>query len=235
MASIYLIRHGQASFGSDNYDRLSELGCRQASMLGAYFKSTGVAFDAAYSGDLERQRKTAALVLKEQGRAVSHHIDPRFNEIDNDQQMQHLLQPAVADRPDLQDLLANGLRASKDYQKVLEAVFSLWVSPGFEHPELQSWQAYSSAARAALQAVMAEQGSGKTVAVFTSGGTIATLVAGVLGLASDKVYAFYEPLLNCSVSHLIYSRDRISLSSFNDTSALSLLGSHRAESLLSYR
>lgn len=33
MATIYLIRHGQASFGAENYDKLSPLGERQASIL----------------------------------------------------------------------------------------------------------------------------------------------------------------------------------------------------------
>ena len=32
MASLYLIRHGQASFGSDHYDQLSPLGQRQADL-----------------------------------------------------------------------------------------------------------------------------------------------------------------------------------------------------------
>ena len=29
MGTLYLVRHGQASFGSDHYDQLSELGRRQ--------------------------------------------------------------------------------------------------------------------------------------------------------------------------------------------------------------
>ena len=83
MATIYLIRHGQASFGTDNYDRLSDLGSRQAEVLGEYFRDHGIAFDAVYSGDLQRQRETARLALQNQARHVPHHIDPRFNEVRN--------------------------------------------------------------------------------------------------------------------------------------------------------
>ena len=49
MGSLYLVRHGQASFGADNYDKLSELGHRQCVRLGEYFRHKGVRFDAALS------------------------------------------------------------------------------------------------------------------------------------------------------------------------------------------
>ena len=48
MATVYLIRHGQASFGAENYDKLSELGCRQAHIAGEYFRDYGIQFDAVY-------------------------------------------------------------------------------------------------------------------------------------------------------------------------------------------
>ena len=71
--------------------------------------------------------------------------------------------------------------------------------------------------------------------IFTSGGTIATLVAQVLGLTGAQTYQFYEPIFNCSVSQLFYSGSKVSLSYFNDRSFLQLLGAQRDESLISYR
>ena len=59
MATIYLFRHGQASFGAADYDRLSPLGERQATLLGHYLRDSGIVLDAAFSGDLLRQRQTA--------------------------------------------------------------------------------------------------------------------------------------------------------------------------------
>ncbi|MGK0529545.1 MAG: broad specificity phosphatase PhoE, partial [Alteromonadales bacterium] len=50
MTDIYLVRHGQASFGKANYDKLSELGGQQAIWLGDYFKHRNVEFDAVFSG-----------------------------------------------------------------------------------------------------------------------------------------------------------------------------------------
>mgnify|MGYP001017578975 CR=1 FL=1 len=83
--------------------------------------------------------------------------------------------------------------------------------------------------------IIQDQGGGKTIGVFTSGGTLATIVAQVLGLGGAPTYQFYEPILNCSVTQLFYSRSKISLSYFNDCSFLQVLGKQRGEELLSYR
>lgn len=235
MATLYLIRHGQASFGSDDYDQLSDLGRLQATRLGEYLRDSGIHIDAAYSGDLLRQRDTAALALAAQPAPVPYAIDPRLNEVRNDEHLEHLLPLLLNDNPELQALVQRGLKSSKDYQKVIAAVFNHWVSPACREERIQSWQEYSQGVRAAVQTVIREQGAGKTVALFTSGGTIATIVAQVLGLEGEHIYKFYEPIFNCSVTQLFYSGDRISLSYFNDRSFLQVLGGQRDEALVSYR
>lgn len=235
MATIYVIRHGQASFGAENYDKLSELGCRQARVVGEYFRDTGVRFDAVYSGDLSRQRETARLVLESQPAEVPHHIDPRFNEVRNDEQIQ-LLTPVVIERdPAIRALIEKGLGESKDYQKVIEAVFNYWVSPECDDARLQSWADYSGGVHQGLHDVMQEQGGGKTVGIFTSGGTLATLVAHVLGLGAEQTYQLYEPAMNCAVTQLFYNRSKVSLSYFNDCSFLRVRGAGQGENLVSYR
>ena len=176
MATIYLVRHGQASFGAENYDKLSDLGCRQAQVTGAYFRDTGVVFDAVYSGDLSRQRETARLAIASQPAEITHHIDPRFNEIENDEQVKYLVPEVVKTNPEIQALVDRGLSSGKDYQKVIEAVFNYWVSPACTDTRLASWADYSLGVREALADVIREQGAGKTVGIFASGGTLATIV-----------------------------------------------------------
>ena len=61
MSTLYLVRHGQASFGTDNYDQLSATGREQVQVLGNYFASLGERIDTIYSGALMRQRETAAV------------------------------------------------------------------------------------------------------------------------------------------------------------------------------
>jgi broad specificity phosphatase PhoE len=70
MGTLYLVRHGQASFGADNYDQLSELGLKQSERLGAYFAAKGLQFDAAFTGTLQRQIQTLAGICKGGGGAA---------------------------------------------------------------------------------------------------------------------------------------------------------------------
>jgi broad specificity phosphatase PhoE len=235
MAELYLIRHAQASFGSDDYDRLSPLGCRQAEVLGKFLRDCGIHFDAVYSGELKRQRQTAKSVIEGQPGDVSLATDARLNEIEIDEIFEHLVPSLSKTSANLEDLVKKGKHSSKDFQKALEIVFKHWVTTNDDCPGLQSWSEYSANVHDALAKIVAQQGSGKTVGVFTSGGTIATIVAHVLGLAGEHVYKYYEPLINCSVTRLLYSGDKISLSSFNDHMFMQSLASKTGEALLTYR
>jgi broad specificity phosphatase PhoE len=235
MATIYLIRHGQASFGAENYDQLSPLGQRQADVTGEYLARTSVHFDRVYSGDLSRQRETCERVLALQAGTVEHVVDPRFNEINNDEQVEKLAPVVTESDPRIKALVARGLSSSKDYQKVIEAVFNYWVSNDCSGYGIQSWQEYSGLVRSAMAEVMRKEGAGKTIGIFTSGGTIATAVAQVLGLDGEKTYRFYEPIFNCSVTQLFYNGDHISLSYFNDRSFLQMLSLEKGENFISYR
>jgi broad specificity phosphatase PhoE len=235
MATIYLVRHGQASFGAENYDELSPLGRRQAQVTGEYFRAAGIVFDAVYSGDLSRQRETASLVAASQDKVVPQYIDPRFNEIRNDEQLKYLMPEVIKRNPTVKALMERGLSSSKDYQKAIDAVFNYWVTPACNDARIQSWADYSGGAREAMANVMQIQGAGKTVGIFASGGTVATLVAQVLGFGGEHTYQFYEPMFNCSVTQLFYSGSKVSLSYFNDCSFLRLIGAQQGEDLLTYR
>lgn len=235
MATIYLIRHGQASFGAENYDQLSALGQRQADVTGEYFSRIGVKFDRMYSGDLSRQRETCERVVAHQPESVEHIIDPRFNEIRNDEQVEKLAPVVTESNPRIKALIDKGLSSSKDYQKVIEAVFNYWVAHDCSAFGIQGWPEYSGLVRDAVSDVMRNEGSGKTIGICTSGGTIATAVAQVLGLGGENTYKFYEPIFNCSVTQLFYSGEHISLSYFNDRSFLQMLGLEKDQDFVSYR
>ena len=60
MAELWLVRHAQASFGTDDYDRLSELGHRQSRWLGQWFADRDIVFDRVVTGSLRRHRETLA-------------------------------------------------------------------------------------------------------------------------------------------------------------------------------
>ncbi len=82
---MYLVRHGQAGT-RDAYDSLSDLGKRQARLLGEHFVSQGIQFASAFAGVLSRQRQTGEEVSAAFSLAgvsfPSLVIDPRWNEFD---------------------------------------------------------------------------------------------------------------------------------------------------------
>ena len=235
MASIILIRHGQASFGAANYDQLSDLGRRQAQLLNDYFSDCGIALDAIYCGTLARQRQTAEIATKNQLAETPFHIDPRFNEIRNDEQFEFLLPELIQRNPSVAKLVEKAKSDSKSYQKVLEQVFQMWVSSKDDDSEIQSWQDYSAQVEEAVKDLVKREGSGKNIGLFTSGGTIATIVSQVLGLDGRFAYRFYEPVINASMTRLLYNQEKVSLSSFNDHSFLEWESGKQGNYMISYR
>ena len=235
MADLLIIRHGQASFGADNYDQLSTLGQRQADLTGEFLSQSGVHFSAAFSGDLSRQRETGERILAQLEDAPSLVIDPRLNEVQTDEQMAVMTPLLCEQDPRFATLMADMNKDSKSFQKIIETVFNYWVSPNCQVAGIQSWQDYSAGVVSAFEAARASAESGSTSAIFTSGGTIATLVGHVLGLSADRVDEFYEPVFNCSITRLIFNSRKCSLSTFNDVSHLQLMGAQRGERLVTYR
>ena len=63
MGAIYLVRHGQAAFGTDDYDRLTEIGYTQAHLLGGFLAVRRVRFEAIYTGTLRRHTETLRAIL----------------------------------------------------------------------------------------------------------------------------------------------------------------------------
>jgi broad specificity phosphatase PhoE len=63
VTTIYLVRHGQASFGAANYDQLSPLGERQGALLGRWWRQTGVAAPSVVVGAMQRHLREATVAL----------------------------------------------------------------------------------------------------------------------------------------------------------------------------
>ena len=88
------------------------------------------------------------------------------------------------------DLVAAMDTDTKSFQKIIETVFNYWVSPECDVSGIQSWKDYHGGVVSAFEGAMASAASGTDTAIFTSGGTIATIVGHVLKLTSDRVYEF---------------------------------------------
>ena len=71
MGTLYLVRHGQASFGAADYDQLSPRGHEQCRLLGAYWRERGQRFDAVFTGTLKRHAQSLAGIVEGLGEALA--------------------------------------------------------------------------------------------------------------------------------------------------------------------
>ncbi len=236
MSEIYLIRHGQASFGTENYDRLSPLGVRQARLLGRHHARLDTIFDAAYCGGMERQRKTAgefADTYRGEDRALPPPAaSAAFDEYDSFAVWEALLPVILAEDPELEADGRNFQEDRKAFQRLFARVMSRWVQGGIEAPGVPQWVDFQARVRQGLASIAADQGAGKRVAVFTSGGPIAVAVQSALGLGDQVAIELSWQILNASVTRLKYSHRGMALAGFNDIAHLEM---EKDPSLITYR
>ena len=188
-----------------------------------------------WRGDLSRQRETGQRILDQLQDAPELVIDPRLNEVQTDEQIEVMMPLLVERDARFADLVAAMDSDTKSFQKIIETVFNYWLSPECDITGIQSWADYHGGVVSAFEGAMASAQSGTDTAIFTSGGTIATIVGHVLKLTSDRVYEFYEPVFNCSITRIIFNSKKCSLSTFNDVGHLHLMSAQLQERLVTYR
>jgi broad specificity phosphatase PhoE len=215
MSVIYLIRHGQASFGTDNYDQLSAVGREQSAILGSYFAGLGEPIHRIYTGTLERQRETAQLVAA----ALAPNpppltVEPAFDEYESESIL-HAFAASLSPAQ-LEEAGWPGLRTDRRrFQFFLERAARAWVEAQIVAEDMLPWRGFHGRIIAAVEHMMRTEGRGKTLVVSTSGGVIGTIVAHVLGLANHIGIELNWAVHNASITRLIYNADKMSLSMFN--------------------
>lgn len=232
MSVIYLIRHGQASFGQADYDRLSELGQRQARLTGEHLASLGLRLDAAYCGGQARQADTAAHALAALPQAPELIREPGFDEYDSGAIIAALLPAMQAERPELARLAAGMYADRRAFQMVYEGAMRRWIEDRHPLGGAETWPRFQERTRQALDRVRAENGRGRTVAVFTSGGPISAVMRMALGLDDAMALRLTWVIKNASVSAFFYDESRLTLTLFNSTAHLELAG---LPGLITYR
>ncbi len=238
MAFIHLIRHGQASFGSANYDCLSPIGHRQGQVLGEHFSSIGQGFDVCIAGEMDRQQKTAHEVMQRlPGQVPELVTDAAFNEYDSDGIFKAFMPSVLQDDPGLAELLKDDFRVMyRDkaiFQRAFVNVVRHW-SEDAEHglPELETWDAFIGRVQAGLHQIRDAHERKAQVAVFTSGGAISIALGIVLGLNSRDALLLSWGIANASVTELYASGTGLFLNGFNNFTHLKLAGD---STLVTYR
>ncbi|MCW2614032.1 MAG: Phosphoglycerate mutase [Frankiales bacterium] len=196
MPVVHLVRHGQASFGADDYDVLSELGREQSLRVRTALAGRGLRSPVAVCGTLRRQRDTAALALPD----VPAAVDGRWDEYDHLELMRRY---TSAPEPG---------GSSLAMQRLLDEALRSWVHDGDDG----GWSTFSDGAVDALGDLTSGLGSGRDAVVFTSGGVIAAVCAQLLGLGADGVVALNRIAVNGAVTKLAVGSRGTTLVTFNE-------------------
>jgi len=202
---LLLVRHGQASFGTADYDVLSETGWEQGRLLGDWLRARGVTPTAVVRGGMRRHRETAeAAGWDDVG------VDPGWDEFD------HL--SVVAAHPEA----PGGEIDRREFQRVFELATARWTAGGHDGEYAETWSAFRDRVTASFDAACALAGPGDTAVAVTSGGTIAAVCAGLVDPDADAAtYArlwsrFNTVLVNSSVTRVVVGSTGPRLLTFNE-------------------
>jgi broad specificity phosphatase PhoE len=234
MTAIYLIRHGQASFGKADYDLLSEKGSEQSRLLGKYWQAMS-APEKIYSGDLLRHGQTLEHFLlgyeSEPSPVILH---SGFNEF-NHQELLTCYDAQWKDFSKMATIMSKHPSANKAFQKEFANALLRWTSGKHDNEYKESWSQFKKRCISALQDVIKQELTARktttqahqhtnNICIFTSSGTIAVIIQHVLGLSDEKTLIINQQSRNTGVTKLLFSEKNLSIDYFNNYSHLTLAG-----------
>jgi broad specificity phosphatase PhoE len=205
MGTLYLVRHGQASFGAQDYDNLSELGQQQSVRLGEYWRDKGLRFDAVLTGTLRRHAQTWAGIA--QGAGYDNEVLPwpGLNEYDSAAVIA-AIHPNPLEKPDTPERYRHHFRLLRDgLTQWMNGVVSPRGMP--EYPE------FLAGVTGALDHI--RKNIEGNVLVVSSGGPIATAVGHVLGTTPETTIELNMRIRNSAVTEFVFNPKRHTLLSYN--------------------
>jgi broad specificity phosphatase PhoE len=206
MGTLYLVRHGQASFGADDYDKLSDLGRKQSVRLGEYFRHKGLTFDAVLTGTLRRHVQTYAGICEGGGFATEALLWPGLNEYDSEAVI-GAIHPHKLEKPDSPEMYRHHFRLLRDG-------LAQWMAVVISPKGMPSYPEFVAGVTSALDHVRAHCNGGR-VLIVSSGGPIATAVGHVLGTSPETTIELNLRIRNASVTEFAFTPKRHMLVTYN--------------------
>lgn len=216
MKKIYLVRHGQANSLGSNYDMLTDLGHKQAELLGEYFVRMKVEFDFIGSGSLHRQIQTLEGIInpliKEGVQFPAPQILEGFNEFDSGLWL-HIANSIRKEDPEFAKTLerykilqAGGRASSRDiFYKLIQRVLLEWVEG--KHSEPYSFEEYKSRVTDSLQKIPL---NARSILLTTSSTPVAILSGLSLGLSKKEFLPLMKFISNTSLNIFQWDEGKIS-------------------------
>ena len=215
MATIYLIRHGQAQFGMEDYDALSPNGIEQAKLLGKSLLQRGIIPTKIISGAMKRHQQTMQYCLENmQLQQLPAHMMEEWNEFDH-RDVLNKYEPRYTDLNELKKDIFLDSNPKAKITEVLTGAITRWVS-GQQQDYNESWVDFSARILSGLNKVKDASAKDDTVLVFTSGGSISVVMQHILELPLQKTFELQLNIANCSVTKIKTSSLGWRLLTFSD-------------------
>lgn len=210
MGVVLLVRHGQASFGADDYDVLSETGWEQSRVLGRWLHAHGPRPASVLHGGMRRHRETLAGLAEGAGWSdVEATTDADWAEFD------HLA--VLARHAELSGEPIDHTADRRAFQQRFEVATAHWAAADAEAGYAEAYDAFVGRARRALERAAALPGP---TLLVTSGGVIAAIAALLVlpeGADVGATWARFNTVVaNSSVSRVIVGATGARLLTFNE-------------------
>ncbi len=213
MPVIYLIRHGQASFGKPDYDQLSENGWEQSRILGEAMQTQDLGVPLAICGSMRRHTETADATLTALGLPTQWRTDTGFNEY-NHKEILALDWPLAEDHAAVTEWLSTQPHPRKVFQSRFEQAVRRWQRGEDNYSE--SWPQFRERVLASTYSLGNSLSRGDSALVFTSGGAISVIIQHLMGLDDDALLTWNRTLINTSVTRLVVNAGTLRLVSVNE-------------------
>ena len=230
VGAIYVVRHGQAAFGTEHYDRLTEIGFRQARLLGDYFGRRNIRFDAVFTGTLRRQIETAQGIFEGHAQLAAPSLQQSFPGLD-EYKPEALMMALSGNFP--APALAAASRdpvVLREHFRVLREALLAWAEDRTAPEGMPAWREFQHSAVAALVEARQRFPDGN-VLIVSSGGPIAAVVAAALNAPPAAAVELNLRIRNSSVTEFAATPRRHTLISFN---GLPHLDTHADQTLTTY-
>jgi broad specificity phosphatase PhoE len=205
MGTLYLVRHGQASFGAADYDQLSALGQQQSLRLGDYFRQKGLHFDAVLTGTLHRHQQTYAAIREGGALEIEALQWPGLNEFDS-KAVIATVYPHKLEKPDTPELYRHHFRLLRDG-------LTQWMNGVVSPSGMPSYRDFRLGVTSALDHI--RKNFEGNVLIVSSGGPIATAVGHVLGTTPETTIELNMRIRNSAITEFAFNPKRHSLVTFN--------------------
>lgn len=221
MAVLYLVRHGQASFGARDYDALSDTGRQQSALLGTQLQKLCSAPPLAISGSMQRHQQTLEEAEK-QCRFTAHYAQPGWNEYDHEGILA-ASDPQLSSADSIKAWLETQPEPKMAFARAFSDAIRKWqASEGMGYQE--SWPEFQARVWQSFEEALSRLSEGQDIVVFSSGGPVSWVLNRLLHAEQSRWLNMNWTLVNAGYHKIINSAFGPFVSSMNEHSYLQVAG-----------